>query len=191
MIYSLQKLQCDVLARLGETVQSPTSHPELGLPAADEIIAQKLRIGLPDVGKRLIEEASLAELGGSEAIETAISMRRMPCGLYAAEMTLPSDLVRICSVKMRSWAHGISGIFMPQDAGWYRQWSSEPGIAGCMERPQAYLIVENAIKIRALGSESPSDNLESLSGWKMPEVDEDGNFRFPSSLYPALVGSII
>lgn len=190
MIYTLQKLQCDVMARLGEFIQSPSPHPELGLPTVDDVIVQKLKRELPLVGKRLIAEASVEELGGGEAFETEIAMCLMPCGLYGAEFILPPDFVRICSVKMRSWTHGVSVIVRPGDSGWERQWSVEPGIAGCKERPQAYMAVDAGIKVLALGSENPADTMEAVYGWRIPEVDDDGSFRFPSALYPALVGSI-
>ncbi|MDE6023215.1 MAG: hypothetical protein K2G13_06905, partial [Muribaculaceae bacterium] len=108
------------MARLGECIQSPASHPELGLPVVDEIIAQKLKRELPLVGKRMIADASVAELGGGETFETEITMRLMPCGLYGAEIILPHDLVRICSLKMSSWTHGVSEIVKPEDPGWER-----------------------------------------------------------------------
>lgn len=110
MLHTLQKLQSDVMARLGENVQPPASEFQFSFPSAAEVISLKIKSLLPIVGRRLLAEASLAELGGAEAIDTAATMKLMPCGLYAAEISLPENLARIVSVKMVSWKRDVEQI---------------------------------------------------------------------------------
>lgn len=192
MEYTLQKLQDDVMARLGESVQPSASCPGVEIPTVGDIIGKKIRSLLPMVGKRLIMEASSGELGGGKVMEATAALRLMPCKLYGAEIALPNDFLRLCSVKMKGWSHGLAAVVMPGEPGWSRQWSKEPGIAGCQERPRAYLVSEGgSVKIRAIGSAAESDSLEWLYGWQVPEVGSDGKFHFPDMLYPELIRDLI
>lgn len=191
MLCTLQRLHCDVMARLGENTRPQPSFADLGFPSADEMIRQKSRSLLPAVGMRLIAEAPLSALEGGEAIPAIVVTRLMPCGLYSAEFALCPGIIRICSLKMGSWRQWTNRIVDPGDPGWRRQWSAEPAIAGCPDRPRAYLAPEGGVlKVRALGSASPGDALEGCYGWRVPEPDEDDSFLFPEALYPLLVTEI-
>lgn len=179
------------MARLGENAQPQASHPGIDIPTVEDIIGIKLKSQLPAVGKRLIEEAPVHALGGGEEIDVSVKMRLMPCGLYAAELALPENFVRLCSVKMACWRRGVSDIVMPDDPGWSRQWSTEAGIAGSPHMPRIYMVMNGGgVKLRALGSETESDSLEGLYGWLVPEVGDDGTFHFPATLYPALLDTL-
>ncbi len=196
MKYTLQKLQGDVMARLGEIVRPQCLMSEVqasaGIPCPEDVVALKIRSLLPGVGLKLIREAPLDMLeGGVVGVSRELSMRLMPCGLYAAECLLPDAFLRLTSVKMVGWQHSVSSLILPGSAEWSRQWSPETGIAGCQERPMAYLASSaNGRLLRLLGSESEGDALEWLCGWSVPDVDMEGNFDFPEALYGDLIGYI-
>ena len=79
---------------------------------------------------------------------------------------------------------------MPGDAGWGRQWSAEPGIAGCTEHPRAYLMQEEGLRLRCMGSRSEEDTPLFINLLRIPTPDEDGIFRFPALLYPELISEM-
>lgn len=213
MKYSIETLTRDVMARLGEvprpqqSLPSPSSDfqadsqtPLSGIPWPQDMMALKVRGLLPEVGSRLIREASLPLEGNvgegtpcSVGLEVSASLvsRLMPCGLYAVEVQLPEDFLRIGSAKMGEWLHSVSETVAPRDSDWACQWSSEPGIAGCPTRPRAYLDSGSAgLLLRLVGSEGGEDALEWLRVWRIPVADEEGRFRFPAVIYPELVSAL-
>ncbi|MDE6512265.1 MAG: hypothetical protein K2L00_09290, partial [Muribaculaceae bacterium] len=109
MIYGIETLIGDVMARLGEFPRPRPSLPASssgsglslsGIPWPQDVVALKVRSMLPEAGSRLIREAAplpSAE-GGAEA-PVSVS-RLMPCGLYAAEVSLPEDFLRIGMARM-------------------------------------------------------------------------------------------
>lgn len=191
MVYTLQKLQTDVMARLGEIARPQSQLPESAVPCPEDIVALRAASLLDDVGSRLIREASLETLGAGVPIEPEVMMRLMPCGLYGAILRLPEGFLRLTSVRMSGWRRSVSSIVFPESADWERQWSSETGIAGCPERPRAYIDSDREGRLlRLLGSVDSSDTLDKLGVWTVPSPGEDGGFDFPETLYAELVGTI-
>lgn len=188
MIYSIDRLQQDVMARLGEISQPQPPLSVCNIPTLADIVAHKVRSLLPEVGATLIRGASPDVLGMGCQLAVAVSMRLMPCGMYAAEVPLPEDFLRLVSVKMSGWERSVSRLILPESPEWECQWSGEAGIAGCPERPRAY--IEGGI-LRALGSLDEDDVLEHIRCWRLPEPDSEGKFHFPETLYPELVDGII
>ena len=197
MKYSLQTLQADVMARLGEIArpqdlsQSQTALSDVPWP--EDIISVKVRSLLPEVGSGLIRETPLGLLGypvgGASGFQ--VTMKEMPCGLYGAEVRLPAGFLRLASVRMSGWRGSVCSLIVPGMSDWSRQWSSHPGIAGCPEWPRAYLDSDGGgMFLRLVGSETAGDTLEWLRMWTVPEVDDVGAFDFPEMLYPELVGKI-
>lgn len=192
MRYDVGKLQADVMARLGE-VDRPRSLSEVtDIPWPEDIVAMKAVAMLGEVGTRLIKDASVESLGNGVAVSCGeIAVLEMPCGLYGAEVRLPDGFLRLASVKMSGWRCGVCLTALPDSGEWSRQWSAEPGIAGCPARPRAYLDSDGAgCLLRLVGSESEEDALEWLTGWCVPAPDEEGCFDFPEVLYHHLVGAI-
>ena len=187
MLFSIEKLQRDVMARLGEIARPRPSGELPVIPAPADIICLKLESLLPEAGGNLINEASPELLGYGCRIDTDMSMRLMPCGMYAAEIPLPDDFLRLVSVKMKEWERNAIRPVMPGSAQWDCQWSAEPGIAGCPGRPRSYL---DGNILRAIGSTKETDTLMYLRCWSIPNADDEGKFRFPTVLYPALVSEI-
>lgn len=192
MKYSIRKLQTDVMARLGEIAQPQSLLSMSGVPWPEDIIGLKVRTLLGETASRLIREAPVESLGcGVSLICGDVSMRMMPCGLYGAEWRLPDGFLRLISVKMAGWTGGVNHPIVPGSSEWRRQWSAERGIAGCPERPRAYLDSDGeGMMLRLLGSESEEDTLEWLSGWSVPEISEEDEFEFPEGLYSELVGAV-
>lgn len=189
---TLNRLQTDVMARPGEIARPQSRFSLSEVPWPEDIISLKVASLLGETGARLIRESSLESLGrGVSVLYGDVSMREMPCGLYGAEARLPEGFLRLVSVKMAGWLHGVHGLTLPASPGWTRQWSEERGIAGCPERPRAYLDGrgEEAV-IRLMGSESDEDTIEWLSGWCVPALSEEDEFDFPEALYAELVGAI-
>lgn len=187
MIFSIERLQTDVMVRLGEISRPHTSVSASGIPSAADVVAAKAAALLPDVGARLIAGASLSQLAGGVAMEAEVAFRLMPCRLHAAEIQLPEDFLALVSLRMSGWERSVGRIVLPDSADWYCQWSEEPGIAGCPERPRVYLD-DNVL--RAVGSGADAE-VEWFRGWKIPSPGADGKFHFPASLYPDLVAGII
>lgn len=185
MVYTLEELKSDVLARLGEIARPLPSSLIASGPA--EVIATKAESMLPEIGARLIMEAPAEALGDGYEMEAEVGMRMMPCGLYASEMQLPEGFLRPVSFKMSSWKRSVSRIVSTESAEWECQWSAESGIAGCPERPRLYM--ERSL-LRALGSKTEEDTLSHFNYWAIPMADANGEFRFPKNLYPDLVGFI-
>ncbi len=185
MNYTLQQLINDVMGSVGETAgPSPSA-----IPGPAETIALRVESLLPEVGRKLLLEAPLALLGEGEALtDSTMTLRLMPCGLYAAEVALPEDFVRLVSVKMEGWEREIGNIIYIGEEEWGCQWSEEAGIAGCPVRPRGYVAagVEGRV-LRLVGSVAPTDALEWLRGWRLPYGDA---FSFPAPLYPPLVKEI-
>lgn len=196
MRFTIERLQTDVMARLGEIArpQGPLSGTSAldGVPWPEDIIGKRAASYLGEVGSKLIMEASASEFGsGVSDSGREVSWRLMPCGLYGAEVRLPGGFLRLVSVMMSGWRRSVVSAVMPESPEWSRQWSAEAGIAGCPERPRAYVDCDGAGSLlRLVGSESEEDALEWLCGWSVPSVNEEGEFEFPESLYGDLVGAI-
>lgn len=194
MRYTLHRLQTDVMARLGETVRPQGLLSAAGVPWPEDIIGVKVASLLGELGSRLLQEADCGlscprDVGIPSGVLAVL--KRMPCGLYGAEVRLPEMFLRLVSVKMAGWRRSVCGLVSPGSAEWSRQWSPEPGIAGSPERPRAYLDSDGeGMLLRLLGSVDSSDTLESLGIWIVPSAGEDGGFDFPETLYAALVGAI-
>lgn len=187
MIFSIERLQTDVMARLGEISRSQTPVSVAGIPSPSEAVAAKVAALLPEVGAKLICEASGSKLAGGEALDTEVTFRLMPCGLNAAEIRLPEEFLALTSLMMAGWERSVSRMIPPDSAGWDCQWSEEPGIAGCRERPRAY---SDGNVLRAVGVDVDAAVLW-LRGWRVPSPGSDSKFHFPASLYPDLVAGII
>ena len=192
MKYNIQQLQSDVMARLGEIARPQSAFPVSDVPWPEEIIGLKARSLLGETASTLIRKAAAESLGyGHSCRHGEAVMRKMPCGLYAAELLLPEDFLRLTSVKMAGWTRGVHSIILPEASDWNRQWSAEAGIAGCPERPRAYLDhTGGGMTLRLVGSESEADTPEWFCGWCVPVISEEGEFDFPEGLYPELTASI-
>ena len=173
MTYSIEKLIRDVAGIAGEM--------------ADEV-ALMIEGMLPEIGAGSIRGAPFDRLGGGVPIAVETASRLMPCGLYAVEVVLPADFLRLVSVKIPGWQRCANHLILPGDAEWECQWSAEPGIAGCPARPRAYLATEgDGMILRLVGSESADASLGHLRVLTIPAAPE---FHFPSQLYPDLIGMI-
>lgn len=186
MVFTIEKLKRDVMARLGEIPQ-PLPSLAVDVPGPADIVSLKVESMLPGKGSRLLREASLEMLGAGCQSDVEVTKRKMPCGLYAAEIRLPEGFLRLVSVKMRSWDSSVSKVILPGLAEWECQWSAEPGIAGCPSRPRAYL---DGKILRVVASNTEDDTLERFCCWNMPIPDSEGSFEFPDLLYPELVGAL-
>lgn len=182
MEFTLGRLQRDVMVRLGEIACLQSS--SLPAPGPAEVMAMKVESLLPTVGAKLIVEASLEMLEGGSDEEVEAEYRQMPCGMLAAEVSLPEDLLRLVSVKMESWSRPAVRLILPGMAEWECQWSEEEGIAGCPERPRAYL--EGHV-LRAVGIRGAQEMPVSIRSWRIPRPDADGRFEYPAKLYAHLV----
>lgn len=192
MVYTLDRLQRDVMARLGENTRPPASYDGLDIPSPVDVIGRKISSLLPEIGTKLIKDAPADNLGAGEPVELVVSMRKMPCGLYAGEVGLPEDYLRLVSVKMAGWSRCVTQVIRSADMEWSRQWSEEPGIAGCPDAPRAYLVCEeDGLKLLLIGSEDGVDSLDLLRVCRAPSPAADGTFHFPSSLYPPLISEIV
>lgn len=190
MNYTLTRLRDDILARMGESV-APAGVHLAGVASTAEIVERKAGSLLPEVGRRLLSGASAAMMAGAPGFASSIAARKMPCGLYAADIALPDGFARLVAARMESWSRSVHEMALPGTGGYERQWSDEPGIAGCPSRPRAYLHHTAAgAALRLMGSEAPADTLAHLYLWCEPRPDPDGSFLFPAALYGALVGGI-
>ena len=193
MKYSMTALQTDVMARLGEIARPQGALDSGGVPWPEDIVALRVSALLAEIGSRLLMDASAEALGGALRLlsDSDVGMRLMPCGLYGAEVRLPEGFLRLASVKMAGWRRSVVDLIGPDSAEWAGQWSPEPGIAGCPDRPRAYLDRDSeGLLLRLVGSESGEDVPEWLGVVDVPVVDGAGGFDFPESLYPELVGNI-
>lgn len=188
MNYSVNQLQTDVMGRLGEISRPLSSLSDSDVPGPEDVVALKISSMLPEIGKGMLLSASAEMLGGGMPLEAEVKTRIMPCGLYSFEIRMPEDFLRIVSVKMSGWRCGVCRLIMPGDAAWEGQWSAEQGIAGCPERPRAYLVNEDeGPMLRLIGSEDPDAALVHLSIFCIPSAPD---FHFPPGLYPELVAAI-
>lgn len=190
MICTLTRLRDDILARMGESA-APADAPLAGIPSPAVIAERKAASLLPEVGRRLLSEASPGMLAGAPSVASSIAARKMPCGLFAAEIALPDGFVRLASARMESWSRSVHEVLLPGSGGFARQWSDEPGIAGCPAHPRAYLLHSaSGAALRLMGSEAATDTLSHLCAWCEPRPDSSGSFLFPAALYAALVGGM-
>lgn len=185
MIFTLERLRRDVMVRLGEIARSQPS--SLPVPGTDEVVGIKVESFLPMVGAKLIGDASLEMLEGGCEEEYEVEMRKMPCGLYAAEVSLPEDFLRLVSVNLESWGRPAVQLILPGMPFWECQWSVEEGIAGSPERPRAYL---DGHMLRAVGSRTAVNISVSLRLWRIPQLDSDDRFLYPAMLYASLVSGV-
>ncbi len=191
MIYTISQLREDVLSRLGEYSPSSATGRLDGIPTMADSLERKIRSLLPDVGGRLISEASPDKLSGADSYDASIVVRTADCGLFAFDIPLPDDFVRLVSAGMKSWKRNVSHLIMIDSVSHEWQWSKQPAVAGCPSRPKAYLNYGyGGFIITLIGSESDEDSLARLYLWCQPKIDADGNFKFPSPLYPALVAAL-
>lgn len=184
MIYTLANLVKDVMSAMGETTEVSPSPGISGIPSPSDIMHKKISSLLPAVGGKLLIEASPEMLAGAEDYKPVFNSCKSVCGLYAFDITLPEDFIRLVSLKMKSWKRSINTFVTPGSQSYMRRSSPEPAIAGSPDRPMAYLCGD---VLSVCGSESASDSPEHLLIWRIPRPDSAGNFRFPASLYPALL----
>lgn len=190
MRYSVERLCADVMARLGEIARPHGLSSACAVPWPEDIIHAKCLSLLPGEGASLIREAPVALLGAGLACGDII-MRKMPSGMYAAEVRIPEGFLRMVSARMGEWRGSVRTLILPESAEWARQWSAQPGIAGCPERPCAYLDSDGEGRlVRLVGSVGAGDALEWMGVWCVPVGDEEGGFDFPGALYAELVGRI-
>lgn len=192
MRYTEEKLCVDVMARLGE-ITGPQSQASVSdIPGPADVIRLMVRSLLMEEGAKLIREATPELLGSGVPVPVGkIAMKLMPCGLYGAEVRLPGGVLRMVSARMEAWERSAVSLTLPEAGDWNRQWSANPGIAGCPEAPRAYLDSDGeGMLVRLIGSESEEDTLEWLGVWCVPEPDEEGVFEFPEALYPPFVERI-
>ncbi|MDE6018872.1 MAG: hypothetical protein K2G85_08695 [Muribaculaceae bacterium] len=191
MKFTLDQLQRDVMARLGEIPRPLSLHESEDIPSACEVMRNVISSLLPCEGTKLIKEANQEMLGGGEEWAGIVEKRLMPCGLYAAEVGLPESFLRLVSAKLSCWRRSVCRLISPGDPEWPRQWSSEPGIAGNPDRPRVYLDGDgDCLKLRMSGSEDPDYEIDRVCICAIPAVGEDGGFMFPPSLYVDLVDKI-
>ena len=187
MEYTIERLESDVKARLGEISRPQPAFSDSGIMSPADVISIKVVKSLAEVGSRLILDAPLELLQGGVELLVETQMRIMPCGLYGAELILPAGFLRLISMRMAAWSRSVRHLILPGSAEWECQWSAEEGIAGCPERPRAYL---DAGLIRVVGSPSDTDTLASFRCCNIPSPDTEGRFSYPDPLYPSLVASI-
>lgn len=194
MKYTLQQLQADVMALLGENARQRDALAGVDVPGTVGMLSARIKRLLPVSGKILLQDAPQHLLGGGEPLTPPFSTCLMPCGLYAVDMELAADTVRIAGIQLKEWSRGVSSVFTPDQDGWRRQWSREPGIAGSTANPLAYMTSSSAgILVRAVGVAAPpadTASYPSLTAWRIPVADESGYFCFPAHLYPDLVNKI-
>lgn len=189
MTVTLQQLQDDVMARLGEIPWGQSPLPASGVPSPADIVALKVESILPEAGMRIIRDAPPDMIGAGKLVEGDVSLRLMPCGLYAGEIVLPAGFLRLVSVRMSGWNRVAGRLILPGDADWECQWSEEPGIAGCPLRPRAYLVEEgDGMLLRILGCEDAGTSLWYL---RILSVPAPPAFHFPRQLYPQLVATVV
>lgn len=191
---TLQQLQADVMALLGENARQRDALAGVDVPGTVGMLSARIKRLLPVCGKILLQDAPQHLLGGGEPLTPPFSTCLMPCGLYAVDMELAADTLRIAEIRLKEWARGVSDVFTPDQDGWRRQWSREPGIAGSPANPLAYMSPSSAgILVRAIGvSAPPADTASypSLTVWRIPAADESDYFSFPAHLFPDLVNKI-
>lgn len=189
MEYTVSQLCDDVLASLGEMRDDVSDSDVLSMA---RILERKIAAMLPEAGARLMRESPHELLGGAETLAGAeTSVRRMESGLYALDIMLPEDFLRLVEVRLSGWKRAVHDVSVPGTPLFSCQWSREPAIAGCPEKPRAYMSASGAgwrLTAAAVGSVSPE--VESLLVWRIPRADSLGRFLFPSALYPGLVGVI-
>lgn len=192
MTYSIERLADDVLALLGENARSPSVSLATGdVPSVRSRIERRIAALLPEIGSEQIAGAPVTVLGGGEPLTAEVEFRRLPCGLYGADVGLPDDVVRVAAVKMASWERAVSEPIPASSGESGREWSKEPGIAGNPIRPHAYLSIgERGRKLTLCGSETEADRLEICLVWRIPGADGEGKFRYPEILVPALAARI-
>lgn len=189
MLYTLQQLQADVMARLGEFGHPFSSLPASVVPCPSEVLARKIESILPEAGAKILREAPHELLGGGMPIEAELTTRLMPCGLYAGETVISDDFLRLVSVMMSDWSRSVLTLILPGSSDWERQWSSEPGIAGCPCCPRAYLDRQGeGLLLRVVGSDDSAATLGWLRGWCLPTPPA---FHFPLQLYQSLINEVI
>lgn len=191
MKYNIERLNEDVKSLLGESSSATTPGFLKGIPTADDAMRLRLRGLLPEMGRQLIEAATPGQLAGAERYRADGTARMTDCGLYAFDIPLPDSFARLVSARMESWKRNVGELIMLDTESHEWQWSSEPAIAGSPGRPRAYLNYGyGGLTLTLVGSESEEDTPAHIYLWRIPEADAEGNFDFPSALYPALVGNL-
>lgn len=189
MNYSITRVSGDLLSRMGENGSSPS--PSGSALSLMETMEERVRVLLPEIGRRLLLEAPAGIPASGEHYPTSLTFRKMPCGLYCAEAGLPEDFVGLESVKMSGWERSAHEVIGPEESRHGCQWSAEEGIAGSPEKPRVYFCQRPSGGILTLmGSEGTSDTLDHLIIRRAPTIDSEGGFRFPEALYSALIAGL-
>lgn len=191
MKYSVARFSADVMGRLGEIARPQDQSDASDVPWPEDIVALRVRSLLGEIGTRLITGAPHERLGDGVPLSGQASMRLMPCGLYAAEVPLPPGSLRLVSARMSGWIRNAVTSVLPGSPDWSRQWSAEPGIAGCPSAPRVYVDRDvTGLMLRLVGSVSEDDSPELVSVLTLPEPDGEDKFDFPEILYQDLIREI-
>ncbi len=106
-------------------------------------------------------------------------------GAYVGSMYLPSDLIRLLSVKAEGWRRPATIISEEDDA--YKVQTSPWGVRGNAERPVAAIVHVGGDRMLELYTSKTDDVGVDFSYVKMPSIDNKGNIELPSTLKDAII----
>ena len=105
-------------------------------------------------------------------------------GAYVGKVQLPSDLIRILSVRVSDWIR--PGKMISEDDDEYKLQSCRFGLRGNVERPVAAIVHTGGGRYLELYTSNTNDATLDLSYVKLPEIS-NGMIGLPQGLKDAIV----
>jgi len=133
---------------------------------------------------RIIETAAPGNMVEGEKYEDIDVSWVEDHGAYVGTVLLPSDLIRLLSVKVEGWRRPATIITEEDDA--YKVQTSPWGVRGNAERPVAAIVHSEGGRYLELYTSKVDDVGVDFSYVKLPTI-VDGNIELPNGLKDAIV----
>lgn len=136
-----------------------------------------------DAARIILKDAPASMLDGQRFEGLDVSWQES-YGAYVGTMYLPSDMIRLLSVKASDWQRSAQVITEDDDA--YKMQGSRFGVRGNPERPIAALIHNSGNRYLELFTSKSNKATVSLTYVGMPSISE-GNIDLPETLKDSIV----
>lgn len=149
----------------------------------DEIIKSKIADAA-----RIVESSAPLHLTGAGASLNGRAIKFYPIGseTYKADITLPTDMMRLQAVNMSGWSRPAT-IIMEQDALYPMQSCKWGGVRGNAERPIAAIVTrQDGLHLELYSLNKLSTDLSACSYIPYPKI-EDNKINLCENLKSAIV----
>lgn len=155
------------------------------LPDDSDTLSQGelIRSKIVDAAKMILTNAPSPFVEGTELENPNVSWN-LSYGTYVGKVNLPSDLLRILSVKVSDWVRPAKVIMDNDDE--YKLQTCRFGVRGNSEKPVAVIVHSDGARYLELYTSTTDEATLKLSYVQQPSINAGGNISLPDLLVDAV-----